>query len=162
MGDRLGNARARRTTTLLVTAALAATVALLAACGGGSRSTTTTRSASNVAITQVASDRWTFARERFRETCAGCHTLADARAHGRRFNLDMSGPINTQLARHAIEQGEPGMPAWKGVLSRREFEELVAYVTSVSKNEGDNGREDGWHWQIKLRNDGEGPPSTWR
>jgi sulfite dehydrogenase len=162
MGDRLENTLARRVAAVLVAGALlAASIALVTACGGGG-SSTTTRAASAVPVTQVSSDRWTWARARFREACAGCHTLADAGARGRRFNLDMNGPINSQLVRHAIRDGEPGMPAWGDVLSRREVEELAAYVMAVTKNEPENGREDGWHWQIKLRQEGEGPPSTWK
>jgi hypothetical protein len=38
------------------------------------------------------------------------------------------------------------------VLSRREFEELVAYVSSVDLHTP--GEED-WHWQIELRSEGE-------
>jgi mono/diheme cytochrome c family protein len=153
----------RRGAYLLLAGVLAAAVSLAAGCGGGGKTTSTSARRSHVVnVTQVSRDRWAYARARFRETCIGCHTLADAGAHGRRFNLDMVGPISTQLARHAIEFGEPGMPSWKGVLSRRELEELVAYVTSVTKNTGEGSGETGWHWQIELRMEGEGPPSTWR
>ncbi len=133
----------------LLAAALA--VALAAGCGSGGASTT--RAARTVVqVRHVAQDRWTYARERFRETCGGCHTLADAGTHGRRFDLDHAGEISTEFARHAIREGEPGMPAWYGVLSKREFEELVAYVTTVvQKTPGDTR----WGWQMALRGSGE-------
>ncbi len=163
MGDQVeGRLRLwRRGAHLLVAGMLAAAISFAAGCGSGDGSSSAKRSPV-VKVTQVSNDRWAYARARFRETCAGCHTLADAGAHGRRFNLDLAGPINSQLARHAIAEGEPGMPVWRDVLSRREFEELAAYVVAVSKNTPQTGREDGWHWQIKLRMEGEGPPSTWR
>jgi mono/diheme cytochrome c family protein len=126
-------------------------VALAAGCGSGGASTRTV-ARRVVQITHVAQDRWTYARERFRETCGGCHTLADAGTHGRRFNLDHAGEITPEHARFTIEQGEPGMPAWYGVLSKREFEELVLYVTNVAKN---TPGESNWHWQMMLRARGE-------
>jgi mono/diheme cytochrome c family protein len=152
----------RRGAYLLTVGVAAGALSFAAGCGGEKKASSSTKRSHAVQVTQVAADRWAYARARFRETCAGCHTLADAHAHGRRFNLDMAGPINTQLARHAIGTGEPGMPAWTGVLSRREFEELVAYVTSVTKNTGEGAGETGWHWQLELRREGEGPPSTWK
>lgn len=105
-----------------------------------------------VQVEQVARDQWTYARARFNEMCAGCHTLADAGARGPRFNLDVIGDITEDRARHVIAEGEPGMPHWRDVLSKREFEELVAYVSSVERQtEG----EDDWSWQMRLRIEGE-------
>lgn len=134
--------------------AAAAAVALAAGCGGASKggrgAGTPTRTV--VQVTHVAQDRWTYARERFRETCGGCHTLADAGTHGRRYNLDHSVGITTDHARYAIADGEPGMPAWRGILSKREYEELVAYVTTVAKQ---TPGETNWHWQYVLRAEGE-------
>ena len=55
--------------------------------------------------------------------------------------------------RFAIADGEPGMPAWRDALSEREFEELVAYISSVAKQApGD----DYWHNQIVLRGEAMG------
>ncbi len=130
--------------------AAAAAAAFAAGCGGANRASAPVRTV--VQIQHVQRDRWTYARERFRETCGGCHTLADAGTHGRRYNLDHAGVVEAQHARYAIEHGEPGMPAWAGVLSKREYEELVAYVTTVAKN---TPGETNWSWQMTLRSSGE-------
>lgn len=132
--------------------AAAAAVALAAGCGGTDTSDSGAPARKVVQVEHVARDRWTYARERFHEMCAGCHTLADARARGRRFNLDHDGDINEERARYAIANGEPGMPAWRDILSKREYEELVAYVSSVELKQGG---ETNWHWQIMLRSEGE-------
>jgi mono/diheme cytochrome c family protein len=153
MGDRHGSGLLRRGAYLLLAGALAATVSLLAACGGSSKKASTSRTVANLQVEQVARDRWTYARARFREMCAGCHTLRDARTHGRRFDLDRAGGEGATHVRFTIEEGEPGMPAWRDVLSRREKEELIAYISTVARN--DLGGETGWSWQIRLREEGE-------
>jgi len=129
-------------------------VALASGCGsssgGGARTTTTTAARRVVAVRAAKLDRWTFARGRFREMCAGCHTLADAGTTGRRFNLDHSTGTDETHVRATLANGEPGMPAWRDVLSRREFEELVAYISTVAK------RTEGpeyWHHQIMMRSE---------
>ncbi|HZV73634.1 MAG TPA: cytochrome c [Conexibacter sp.] len=122
-------------------------VALAAGCGdSGGAANGPARTV--VQVQHLATDRWTYARERFREQCAGCHTLADARANGRRFNLDHDGNITPDRARYAIKNGEPGMPAWGDTLTRREFEELVAYVSTVERQ---TPGETNWSWQARLR-----------
>lgn len=130
-----------------------AIAALAVGCGGADqdRAASTAPARKVVAVQHAAQDRWVYARARFREMCAGCHTLADARATGRRYNLDHSEGVEENHVRYAIARGEPGMPAWKDVLSAREYEELVAYVVAVTRHQpGD----DYWHWQIKLRSEG--------
>jgi mono/diheme cytochrome c family protein len=104
-----------------------------------------------VQVEPIARDRWVYARARFREMCAGCHTLADAGARGPRFNLDVIGDLTEERVRHVILEGEPGMPGWRDIMSRREIEELVEYVSSVERQV--QGEED-WHWQISLREAG--------
>lgn len=157
MGKWIDGRRLRRgVLPLACLLAAAAALALAAGCGssgGGSSSTGASAPARKVVqVEHTGRDRWAYARARFRETCAGCHTLADAGAHGARFNLDRDGPITKDRARFAIEHGEPGMPAWKDVLSKREFHELVDYVSSVVRREqGENY----WQWQIHLRDEGE-------
>jgi mono/diheme cytochrome c family protein len=160
MGDRHVDRLLRRGAYALLAGVLATVVSLLAACGGGKQASTSSASAAHVQITQLSRDRWTYARERFREMCAGCHTLADAGSHGRRFILDRAGGISTDRARYAIEEGEPGMPVWRHVLSRREKEELISYVSTVARH--DEGGETGWLWQIRLRIEGDRwrPPGT--
>jgi mono/diheme cytochrome c family protein len=130
------------------------TVALAAGCGGAGDDTTATSRPTRrvVQIQHTPKDRWTYARARFNEMCAGCHTLGDAGAKGRRYNLDRSVAVEEAHVRYAIAEGEPGMPAWRGVLSRREYEELVAYIVTVARHQtGDTY----WNWQIRLRGEGE-------
>lgn len=149
--------RLRRGALLPVACLLAAVAAIAFAtgCGGTSEDTSSAPARRVVQVQHVVRDRWTYARARFREGCAGCHTLTDADAHGPRFNLDHDFNVDENRARYAIAEGEPGMPKWKGVLSRREYEELVAYVVEMSgKSRGD----DNWSWQAKLRYEGE----SWR
>lgn len=130
-------------------AVLAATaLALAAGCGEQQASEAPRRV---VEVQQAARDRWAYARERFGEMCAGCHSLIDAGARGPRFDLDRTGGIDEARARYAIAEGEPGMPPWKDVLSAREFEELVAYLTAVAR---DLPGEDDWRWQFDLRREG--------
>lgn len=105
-----------------------------------------------VQVERAPRDRWTYARARFRELCAGCHSLADARATGPRYNLDHIGDMQEARARAAISFGEPGMPSWQGVLSKRELEELIAYVSTV---EAQTPGEDDYQWQLRLRTEGE-------
>lgn len=130
-------------------------LALASGCGGAGNDRTTAATTTVVrrvvAVKHEPTDRWTYARARFNEMCAGCHTLADAGARGRRFNLDHASGVDETHARYTIAHGEPGMPAWEGVLSGREFEELVAYVSTVAK--GTPG-DDYWHRQIMLRMEG--------
>jgi len=104
-----------------------------------------------VPVRAVKQDRFAYARARFVEMCAGCHTLADAGAHGRRYNLDHGGGLEETHVRYTIAEGEPGMPAWREVLSAREYEELVAYIVAVTrKDPGD----DYWQDQLALRGEG--------
>jgi hypothetical protein len=126
-------------------------VALATGCGGD-ESRTRTAAKRVVKVKHEPLDPWTYARARFNELCAGCHTLADAGARGRRFNLDHSTGVEETHVRYVIASGEPGMPGWAGVLSGREYEELVAYIVTVARREeGD----DYWHRQITLRGAGE-------
>lgn len=144
--------RLRRGALMPLVCLLAALAAVAVATGCGSSDDAGGPTRTVVEVEHVARDRWTYARERFRETCGGCHTLADARTHGRRYNLDHSGDINEDRARFAIGEGEPGMPAWRGVLSKRELEELVAYVSTVDRH---TPGETNWNWQMALRTEGE-------
>jgi mono/diheme cytochrome c family protein len=139
-----------------------ATIAVAAGCGnsgasgsGSATSTVASRARRVVQVQHVKQDRWTYARARFNELCAGCHTLADAGARGRRFNLDHAGEgeVSETHVRYTISEGEPGMPAWGDVLSPREYEELVAYIVAVSKHTPGN---DYWHEQLALRGEGNG------
>ena len=41
--------------------------------------------------------------------------------------------VSETHVRYTIAEGEPGMPAWREVLSEREFEELVAYIVAVTR-----------------------------
>jgi hypothetical protein len=147
----------RRTLPLIACLLVAlATVVLAAGCGNSGESgsgSATVASRRVVRVERVRQDRWTYARARFNEMCAGCHTLADAGARGGRYNLDHSDEIGVgeSHVRGVIATGEPGMPGWRDVLSPREYEELVAYIVTVTKK---TAGDDYWHRQIMLRSEG--------
>src|SRR5829696_3380386 len=145
-------ARLRRWTRLALLAAVVAALASTVGCGGESDRTSDAPPRRVVQVEHVERDRWTYARARFNELCAGCHSLADARATGRRFNLDHAGDLDETRVRAVIANGEPGMPAFRGVVSKREYEELVAYVSTVDQH---TPGEDDYKWQLKLRAEGE-------
>lgn len=141
--------------------AAVAAIALASGCGNsdsadsGSTGSTVAAARRVVRVERVKQDRWTYARARFNEMCAGCHTLADAGARGRRYNLDAAeaGAVGETHVRFAIAEGEPGMPAWRDALSEREFEELVAYIVSVTRKQGG---DDYWKDQLALRGEAMG------
>jgi mono/diheme cytochrome c family protein len=159
MGKCIDGRRLRRGLPLLLACLIAASaVVMLASCGGSgdadSGSTTSTvasRARRVVRVAHVKQDRWTYARARFNEICAGCHTLADAGATGRRFNLDHGRAVDETHVRSTIAEGEPGMPRFRDVLSEREFEELVAYISTVARR---TPGDDYWHDQLSLRSEG--------
>ncbi len=139
---------------------VAALAATLAAGCGDSEDQTPDRVANAVEIEHVPRDRWSWARARFNEMCAGCHTLADAGARGRRFDLDANPAINDQLVRETILGGGPGMPPFASSISYREWEQLTKYVLAVARRE--DATENGWQTQIRLRQEGEGErPPGW-
>jgi sulfite dehydrogenase len=147
-GDTMGEQRRGRTTLGIATLAL--TLALAAAgCGGDADGGSTGTGADRAAVTHVRADRYAYARGVFNELCAGCHTLADAGARGQRYNLDRSPGLSAAQVWNAIQNGEPGMPAWKDVLSDRELSALAIYITNVAKRS--TAQEEGWSRQITRR-----------
>jgi len=70
----------------------------------------------------------------FRQTCATCHTLAAANAHGVTGpNLDEVGEMTEERVRQAIKIGGTGqkrMPA--GLLEGDDADAVAAYVTAVA------------------------------
>jgi sulfite dehydrogenase len=111
---------------MLALAVLAAGLATAAAgCGSGGSATA-----------DVETGRLAAGRALFRQICAGCHTLADAGAHGYRLSLDTSSLRQSsqrpELARIVIEIGDSIMPDWKGSLSVREIETLKDYLVAVT------------------------------
>lgn len=138
-----------------------ALVALLAvsACGGGDDgsgdATATARAgkaSDSASLTPVGTGKSDYGRSLFNELCAGCHTLADAGAHGNRFNLDNVPGLEGAQVWNAIQNGEPGMPPWGDRLSKREISALATYVMTVAKRKDGN---DGWGKQITRRTMGE-------
>jgi len=73
-------------------------------------------------------------KELFRQTCATCHTLAAANAHGATGpNLDDIGEMTVERVQEAIKIGGTGqkrMPA--GLLEGEDAENVAAYVTAVA------------------------------
>lgn len=125
-----------------------------AGCGGSAQSPPDRETR---AVARTEQDKFTYARGLFREICAGCHTLADARANGRRYNLDRVVGLNVPEIWAAVRHGAPGMPPWEGVLTRREIQALVLYLLEVTEK---SGREYDWERQIVRREYGESP--SWR
>jgi mono/diheme cytochrome c family protein len=70
----------------------------------------------------------------FKEMCAGCHTLADAGAHGPRVDLDAAlAPVVDRVAtvREALRDSN-AMPDWTRRLKPSEIDALVRYVSTVA------------------------------
>ena len=70
----------------------------------------------------------------FKEMCAGCHTLADAGAHGGRVDLDAAlAPVPDRAAtvREALRDSN-AMPDWTRRLKPSEIDALVRYVSTVA------------------------------
>ncbi|HYV14449.1 MAG TPA: c-type cytochrome [Conexibacter sp.] len=89
-------------------------------------------------------DRFVYARTLFDEICASCHRLADAGARSGYVDMDHS-PLSEstqrpELARFVMRHGyHAGMPAFKGILTEREFNALVDYVAAVAGAPGARG-----------------------
>ena len=64
--------------------------------------------------------------------CTGCHTLADANAHGTVGpNLDQAKPpLSLAVAR--VTQGAGAMPSFKGQLSTKQIADVTAYVVKAT------------------------------
>ena len=64
--------------------------------------------------------------------CAGCHTLADANAHGTVGpNLDDLKPPLTKVVPQVINGGG-AMPAFKGTLTAKQIADVSAYVVKAT------------------------------
>jgi hypothetical protein len=107
-------------------------------------------------VSQLHGYRPAKARSLFSELCAGCHTLADAGARGRRFNLDHVPGMKGPEVWDAVRSGGPGMPAWGEALSDKEVQELVLYVLDVTR------KSRGWdEWQLQIVRRREGETARW-
>ena len=64
--------------------------------------------------------------------CVGCHTLADANAHGAVGpNLDQAKPpLSLVVAR--VTKGAGAMPAFKGQLKDKQIADVAAYVVKAT------------------------------
>lgn len=70
-------------------------------------------------------------QEIFKQSCAGCHTLADAGATGSVGpNLDETGLDEAGIAA-MVRSGGGGMPSFGGTLQPDQIDEVAAYVASV-------------------------------
>lgn len=64
--------------------------------------------------------------------CVGCHTLADANAHGTVGpNLDQAKPP-LSLAVTRVTEGAGAMPSFKGQLSTKQIADVTAYVVKAT------------------------------
>lgn len=134
MGDEARHAKPRMLVAYVAVVSIAvvsiAVGAMLGGCGDGGL-----RAGPNPGQV-TARGPFRYARGLFREICAGCHSLADAGAHGLREPLDDSNLSHTTqrplLARFVIENGDSIMPAWKGSLTVKETNALVGYLSEVA------------------------------
>jgi mono/diheme cytochrome c family protein len=102
-----------------------------AGCGAGGSA------APPAAATHRPADRFAYARRLLLEICAGCHTLADAGAHGpSSFDNEVIAQIGRRerlgVARGVMSEQGPYMPAWNRWLTPRERRALVAYIVAVA------------------------------
>jgi mono/diheme cytochrome c family protein len=83
---------------------------------------------------QLRRNPYQYGKALFKEICAGCHTLADAGAHGEIFDLDYNfrGGTLTKARLRVVLRGEIEMPDWTKWLSQEEIDALVAYVPAVA------------------------------
>jgi mono/diheme cytochrome c family protein len=146
MGERTGHGRCWRVArSLLLAGALTVTLALATGCGG-SDGASDGKPDATPASAATGPVRYAHARELFRQMCAGCHTLADAGAHGDRLNLDIrlrDAPNRYEFARAVMKRGFPGMPSWRGALTPAEIESLARYIQAVAgqRDRSGDGRE---------------------
>ncbi|HEY6961500.1 MAG TPA: cytochrome c [Gaiellaceae bacterium] len=64
--------------------------------------------------------------------CSGCHTLADANAHGNVGpNLDQAKPP-LSIAVERVTHGGGAMPSFKGQLSDKQIADVTAYVVKAT------------------------------
>jgi mono/diheme cytochrome c family protein len=64
--------------------------------------------------------------------CVGCHTLADANAHGNVGpNLDQAKPA-LSLVVTRVTKGAGAMPSFKGQLSDKQIADVAAYVVKAT------------------------------
>ena len=64
--------------------------------------------------------------------CVGCHTLADANAHGQVGpNLDQAKPP-LSLVVTRVTKGQGAMPSFKGQLSDKQIADVAAYVVKAT------------------------------
>lgn len=72
----------------------------------------------------------TAGKEIFTQSCAGCHTLADAGATGSVGpNLDEAKPDEAKVAA-MVRSGGGGMPSFGGTLQPEQIDEVAAYVAA--------------------------------
>jgi len=106
-------------------AAFACLAVALSGCGSGSAASSHLLSAAPLTPAELAAGR-----EIFRDRCARCHTLADARARGTRGpNLD-----EIRLPPFAVSQqiklGGGGMPAYAGRLTDEQIRRVAGYIVA--------------------------------
>ena len=64
--------------------------------------------------------------------CVGCHTLADANAHGTVGpNLDQAKPALSKAVMR-VTQGAGAMPSFKGQLTTKQIADVTAYVVKAT------------------------------
>ena len=114
-----------RTRSLLTLWTAAAAAVAVAGCGGAAAGEATSE---NDPAAVAAVD----GRALFRERCAACHALADAKADGAIGpDLDTLRP-DPQRVEQKVRNGGGGMPPFSGQLSDAEITAVAAYVGEAS------------------------------
>ena len=86
-----------------------------------------------VAGTGVTAEKPTDGKTIFTQTCASCHTLADAGTSGTVGpNLDQSKPTK-ELVVVRVTNGKGAMPSFKGSLDPAQIEAVADYVSSAAR-----------------------------
>jgi cytochrome c6 len=86
-----------------------------------------------VAGTGVTAEKPTDGKTIFTQTCASCHTLADAGTSGTVGpNLDRAKPPK-ELVVDRVTNGKGAMPSFKGSLDPAQIEAVADYVSSAAR-----------------------------
>ncbi len=77
----------------------------------------------------------------FNSNCAHCHG-EDAAADDSYYNLpQLLSDKNDAFFFHTVTNGiaSKGMPAWRGILNRRQMADVLAFIRSIEKDQGITG-----------------------
>ncbi len=70
----------------------------------------------------------------FRSNCGGCHTLADAKTHGRVGPLLTGDDLDVPSVLYMIENGDGVMPSFIDTLDAKQIKTLAAWVSKATND----------------------------